>query len=705
MYPPRRPDPSAPADARDTSAVSRTAPGGGPAPAEPQPGQMIGPYRVVRELGRGGMAVVYEADDTELARRVALKVLVGPAADEQGKRRFVREAQAQAKVHHEHVVTIYRVGEDRGVSYLAMPVLNGQTLAQALTTVPRPPLASAIRIGQEIAEGLAAAHAVGLIHRDIKPANVWLEAPKWRVRILDFGLARPPHAESGADITIQGQIVGTPAYMSPEQARGAKVDHRTDLWSLGVVLYQMAVGDKPFAGDNTLSLMTSIVSAEPPPPVALVPEVPPVLSDLILRLLAKDPAHRPASADEVVAALAALGGAPAPSGWHPVAPADPWSGIDSTEVVARPQRRAEPSRRDDYEDEDEEPPRRPRSLKWLWAVGAVAAFALLGGLVALAVNAVSPPAKTTEPTAEPPRPAPPKPAPAKPPAPESDRAAIEALSPSARLKVLVNDRGGSVEVAPGAALPAGQLALLQIDFTDNDALGPHFVTNTLLPALANLRSLTDIRMKRWQMTLAPEHLRQMAAMPLAATLVRLDAQVELTPASLADLRKFTVLNDLTVNVPKPDDALFARLAELRKVEVLTFIELSPANGLTEKGWNAILGMPLTWLAMARSPAAPSALRALTARRGTPPPALEFVACPDLTDDDLRELSEKPTDVRALTFRIVPLTDDGVKHLAAVKSLRAVSLGQTRATEPGARALFAARPDVKVVFNDVTIGKN
>ena len=157
---------------------------------------MIGPYRVLRELGRGGMAVVYEADDTELARRVALKVLVGPAADEQGKRRFVREAQAQAKVNHEHVVTIYRVGEARGISYIAMPILNGQTLAQALTTVTRPPLSSTIRIGLEIAEGLAAAHAVGLIHRDIKPSNIWLEAPKLRVRILDFGLARPPHAES-----------------------------------------------------------------------------------------------------------------------------------------------------------------------------------------------------------------------------------------------------------------------------------------------------------------------------------------------------------------------------------------------------------------------------------------------------------------------------------------------------------------------------
>ena len=132
---------------------------------------------------------------------------------------------------------------------------------------------------------------------------------------------------------------------------------------------------------------------------------------------------------------------------------------------------------------------------------------------------------------------------------------------------------------------------------------PHFVNNTFLPALTNLRSLTDIRMKRWQMTLAPEHLRQMAAMPLAATLLRLDAQVELTPASFADLRKFTVLNDLTVNVPKPDDAMFARIAELKKVETLTFIELSPAAGLTNKGWESIAGMSLGWLTIVRSPAA------------------------------------------------------------------------------------------------------
>ena len=592
MDPPRRPAPAnpptphpkpAPEHTGETASGSHTAAGEGTSnvfpivPHEPKTDEMIGPYRILRELGRGGMAVVYEAQDTELPRRVALKVLLSGNADPQGKLRFVREAHAQAKITHDHVVTIYRVGEARGVSYIAMPVLNGQTLAQALSATPRPPVSHVVRIGGEIAEGLAAAHAAGLIHRDIKPSNIWLEAPKWRVKILDFGLARDPHATtaSAGDITIDGHVVGTPAYMSPEQAAGHAVDHRTDLWSLGVVLYQMTTGQKPFTGASTLNLMTAIISVEPPAPVELAPDVPPALSALILRLLAKHPDDRPASADEVVAQLDAIArsqtAAPVFVVWHPTnattpaAAPNPWSDIESTEGAALTPRTTRTRR-----EPEEEDPRRSRrdsearSLKWVWIGGGTALLAvLLGGLVWLAVAAVSPKTKPTEQVEKPP--AQPKPVPTPVPAPksvpDSERSAAEQLLPEAKLKLLP-DNGPEVEVGPGGTLPAGKFTVQVIDFESNKGLDANFVTRTFLPAVTNLKGLAEVRMDRWQMELSAEHVRQLAAMPLTGTLSRLDAAVELTPASLNELKKFRHLDDLTVVVPEPDDALFARLAEL-----------------------------------------------------------------------------------------------------------------------------------------------
>jgi serine/threonine protein kinase len=744
MNPPFRPAdrPARPADARDTAGGSRTAPQPTPPPREPRPGEVVATYRILREIGRGGMAVVYEAEDTELPRRIALKVLV--EADPQAKMRFVREAHAQAKVSHENVVTIFRVGEDRGVSYIAMPILKGQSLAQALDATPRPPLAAVLRIAAEMADGLAAAHAVGLIHRDIKPSNVWLEAPKWRVKILDFGLARAPHHDSLGDITLRGQVLGTPAFMSPEQAAGHAVDFRTDLWSLGVVLYQMTTGEKPFAGDTSLNLMAAIVSAEPPAPLALAPDLPPALSDLVLRLLAKNPAQRPASAAAVAAELTALAravpgpslaSAPAvvwqppaptaavpalpsvpavPSVVAPQAPADPWGNLDATEVEERPARR--PRRDRDEDDDYDDRPRRkrrdrdddrdpPRSLKGVW-LGLLSAVALLlvGALVWMAANAVSPAAKPTAATAEKPKELQPqtKIGATTPKPPDTDRAAAEALIGQARLKVQIDGRS-PVEVAAGGQLPAGRLTITEIDFERNDVVGPAYVTATLLPALAQLRSLAEIRMSRYQLTITPEQLRQMAAMPLANTLARLDARVELTPASAADLRKFTAMEDLTVYAPNPSDALFERLSELVRLKLLTFHSLQAA-GLTDRGWAAVAGMPLDLLSLVDSPAAPEALRGLTVRRSVAPPPLAFLNCEALTDDHLRQLGERPTDLQTLMLYSVGVTNAGLLHLADVSSLRNLRLQRVRATEAGARALYGKRPDMKIVFDEKLIDR-
>jgi serine/threonine protein kinase len=273
--------------------------------APPQePGELgrLGPYRVLQVLGRGGMGVVFRAEDIQLARPVALKVLrpeLNSASD--SRTRFLREAQAAAGLQHDHIVTVFQVGEDRGVLFLALQLLEGETLEDRLQREPRLSLQTVLRVGREIADGLAAAHARHLVHRDIKPSNIWLEAGRDRVKILDFGLARALGED--ARVTQTGAVIGTPAYMSPEQARGQSVGPRGDLFSLGCVLYRLCTGQPPFGGRDTLATLSALALEEPPPVKELNPAVPLELSELIEQLLAKDPAERPASAREVVEAL------------------------------------------------------------------------------------------------------------------------------------------------------------------------------------------------------------------------------------------------------------------------------------------------------------------------------------------------------------------------------------------------------------------
>jgi len=272
-----------------------------PAPSPDELGR-LGPYRILRVLGAGGMGVVFQAEDPNLQRLVALKAMLpGLAASESAKQRFLREARAAAALKHDHVVTIHQVGEDRGVPFLAMEFLDGEPLDDCLKRAGRLPLAAVLRIGREMAEGLAAAHECGLIHRDIKPANVWLAGKKGRVKILDFGLARA--ATDEAHLTQSGAIVGTPAYMAPEQAQGLSVDPRCDLFSLGCVLYRLSTGAAPFRGTDMISTLMAVATEDPTPPVSLNPELPAELSDFIMRLLAKEPADRPESAQAVSDAL------------------------------------------------------------------------------------------------------------------------------------------------------------------------------------------------------------------------------------------------------------------------------------------------------------------------------------------------------------------------------------------------------------------
>jgi urea transport system substrate-binding protein len=269
----------------------------------------LGPYRLLKLLGQGGMGAVFQAEDTQLHRPVALKVILPRLAASPGAReRFLREARAIAGVRSDHVVTIYQVGEDRDIPFLAMELLQGESLEARLARGDALPWREAVRIGREVATGLAAAHEQGLVHRDVKPANVFLEVPSGRVKLLDFGLARLGGSESR--LTHVGRVVGTPEFMSPEQARGEDLDGRSDLFSLGALLYTLCARRTPFQGDSLMAVLTALAVKDPPLLITLAPDVPPALADLVARLLDKDRDNRPASAREVEAALRAIAAGP-----------------------------------------------------------------------------------------------------------------------------------------------------------------------------------------------------------------------------------------------------------------------------------------------------------------------------------------------------------------------------------------------------------
>ncbi len=289
----------------------------------------LGPYRLLRVLGSGATGVVFLAEDVQLGRPAALKVMK-PVSDDSdlARQRFLREARAAALLDHDHVVPIYQIGEDRGLPFLAMKLLQGETLGDRLEREGQLLIHEVLRIGREVALGLAAAHDKGLVHRDVKPANIFLEGPDARVKLVDFGLAR---GGEDAQLTRTGTVLGTPAYMSPEQARGARADHRSDLFSLGGVLYRMCAGRTPFKADDTMGMLLALTHDDPPPVRALNSDVPEPLAGLIARLLAKRPEGRPQSAAAVADLLEAIeaqgaaartaGQVGLPSGEKPAAPA------------------------------------------------------------------------------------------------------------------------------------------------------------------------------------------------------------------------------------------------------------------------------------------------------------------------------------------------------------------------------------------------
>ncbi len=262
----------------------------------------LGNYRILRLLGIGGMAYVFEAEDLALQRRVALKVLKPELRDAETNRRFLREARALAALKHPHIVTVYQAGEYGDIAYLAMEFLNGETMHDRLRQRPPFEVQEVLRIGEQLAEGLSFLHRRGLLHRDIKPANIWLESPQRNVKILDFGLVRP--VDEGPRLTEAGLALGTPGFMSPEQARGEPLDPRSDLFSMGCIMFQLCAGREPFTGSTTMAVLTSLAVETPPPVDQLNPQVPSKLAHLISRMLEKHREARIESADKVLEGLA-----------------------------------------------------------------------------------------------------------------------------------------------------------------------------------------------------------------------------------------------------------------------------------------------------------------------------------------------------------------------------------------------------------------
>jgi serine/threonine-protein kinase len=276
------------------------------------PARTIGRYEILEELGRGAMGSVFKANDPAMGRTVAVKTILAAALSgtqgDEYRSRFYREARAAGSLAHPGIVSVFDVGEHEGTPFLVMEYVEGRTLAAAMRSGERFTLERSCEIGQQIAEALGHAHRKGVIHRDIKPANILMAPPEAggneRPRIADFGLAKL----TGTDLTSTGQMLGTPAFMPPEQFTGAALDGRADLFSLGVILYVLVTGEQPFHGETVTAVSYTVVHTDPVAPRKFNPGVPVQLEAAILKCLAKNPAERFQTGEELAAELAALRG-------------------------------------------------------------------------------------------------------------------------------------------------------------------------------------------------------------------------------------------------------------------------------------------------------------------------------------------------------------------------------------------------------------
>lgn len=302
--------PSTRSGAADNTAASKTLSGlpstrnGEAASASDADGvvRQVGRYRILSRLGRGGMASVYRAHDPQIERDIAIKFLhASLAEDEECHARFLREARAAGALSHPNIVIVHDVGEIEGRPYMAMELIEGTSLADLLEKHKQAPIRDTVVVGLQLARALDYAHARGVVHRDIKPGNIMVLKGSRTVKVADFGIA---HMDDGGNQRTQvGAVLGTPQYMSPEQTRGDPLDGRSDLFSAGIVLYQMVTGERPFRGESLVAVATKIANDPPAPMAPLRPDLPPSLRRIIERCLAKQPSQRFQNGEELAAAL------------------------------------------------------------------------------------------------------------------------------------------------------------------------------------------------------------------------------------------------------------------------------------------------------------------------------------------------------------------------------------------------------------------
>jgi len=334
-----------------------------------------GRYRIMRKLGSGGMADVYLAEDEELGRRVAIKILNDRHAnDESFVERFRREAKNAAGLSHPNIVSIYDRGEAEGTYYIAMEYLDGRSLKELVVARGPLPISDAIAATRQVLGALRFAHRKGVVHRDIKPHNVMADADG-RLKVTDFGIARAGVSQ----MTEAGSIIGTAQYLSPEQARGAAVDQRSDLYSVGVVLYEMLTGQVPFTGESPVEIAMKHLSDTPRPPSVLRPEIPPDLDMVVLRALAKSPEDRFQTAEEMDAELERVAAGAGVTAETADAATAVLSGtaMSNAPTAIVPPRRPPARARSSYR-YAEPPPRRRSFWPWLLAILLVA-LALVAG--------------------------------------------------------------------------------------------------------------------------------------------------------------------------------------------------------------------------------------------------------------------------------------------------------------------------------------
>jgi serine/threonine-protein kinase len=385
-----------------------------------------GRYRLTGRLGRGGMAEVFSAEDVRLGRIVAVKLLRSDLAEDPvSKARFTREAQSVAGLNHHAVVAVYDSGEDRTpagtASYIVMELVEGHTIRDLLTAAEPPPVDQALLIVSGVLEALAYSHQHGIVHRDIKPANVIITL-NGAVKVMDFGIARALHG-AASTMTQTGMVMGTPQYLSPEQALGKSVDHRSDLYATGCLLYELLALRPPFVGETPLSVVYQHVQDEPQIPSLLNDRVPPELDGLVLRSLAKQPDDRFQSAEEMrgviqyahqalmqqggwtggmwnTGVVTPYGAGPGTGGTAPTVVAQGYRGNSTTAELGAPLLAGIGGRDDDAHGYDERPPRGGGGNRWmkpvLFTIAAVMAIAL-GVFLATHGHGDKTPADTTPP--------------------------------------------------------------------------------------------------------------------------------------------------------------------------------------------------------------------------------------------------------------------------------------------------------------------